>query len=195
MDKFVNKYTKNMDAESIQEALTIAKELKEAVEKNDQQKIKELQSSKAILLMLLEYLIRSSSNPSIDPNIIITICNFLGINISEEEKKETGIEEEQEKEEEQPEKERKEHLYRVACYELYKLVNPNKLAGETDMSNFLNNAQRVGIREALKYADPELSRQITKQAHVIEEPKAAAKESFVDQIEKTGKGGPVRGLS
>ena len=63
------------------------------------------------------------------------------------------------------------------------------------MSNFLNNAQRVGIREALKYADPEFSRQITKQAHVIEEPKAAAKESFVDQIEKTGKGGPVRGLS
>ena len=89
MDKFVNKYTKNMDAESIQEALTIAKELKEAVEKNDQQKIKELQSSKAILLMLLEYLIRNSSNPSIDPNIIIIICNFLGINISEEEKKET----------------------------------------------------------------------------------------------------------
>lgn len=189
MSKFVDKYTKNMDVESIQEALNIAKELKEATEKDDQQKLKELQSSKTLLLMLLEYLIRSSSNPTIDPAIIEVICNFLGIKVSKDKKKEV----EEEKEEEQPEKERKEHLYRVACYELYKVVNPNKLAGETELSNFLNNVNRVGIREALKYIDPEFARQMTKQTRIADDPKAAVKGNFVDQIEKTGKG-PARGL-
>lgn len=187
MTKFVNKYTKNSDAESIQEALAIAKELKEAVEKNDQKKILELQSSKAILLMLLEYLIKNSSNPSLAPDMITLICNFLGINLSQEEEKEND--QEKSEEDELPEKERKAHIFRMACYEVYKMINPNRLAGETELANFLNNARRIGIRDALKYASPELSQNIIKHAVDLEEPRTANKDNFVDQIEKAGKGG------
>ncbi len=51
----------------------------------------------------------------------------------------------------------REFLKKAADYELYKITNPNRLAGETREENFISNAILLGVKKALKYAGLEHS--------------------------------------
>ncbi len=51
----------------------------------------------------------------------------------------------------------REFLKKAADYELYKIINPNQLAGETREENFISNAILLGVKKALKFAGLEHS--------------------------------------
>ena len=42
-------------------------------------------------------------------------------------------------------------MMQFAIYELYKAVNPHRIAGETRLENFISNAVLRGVKEAIKY--------------------------------------------
>ncbi len=46
----------------------------------------------------------------------------------------------------------KEFLKKAASYEIYKITNPNRIAGETREENFINNTVLLGVKRAMKYA-------------------------------------------
>ncbi len=60
-------------------------------------------------------------------------------------------------------KEEKEMRVRLIIYEIYKITNPNRLAGETEMDNFIKNVKTRGLEVALKYDGHELSKNFTPQ--------------------------------
>ncbi|AZL15414.1 DUF5394 family protein [Rickettsiales endosymbiont of Stachyamoeba lipophora] len=49
----------------------------------------------------------------------------------------------------------KQDLLRAFVYEFYKFVNPNQIAGETKMDNFINNVVYGGVKYAVKHAGKE----------------------------------------
>lgn len=49
----------------------------------------------------------------------------------------------------------REFLKRAAQYEIYKITNPKRIAGETNEENFINNAVVLGVKKAMKYAGVE----------------------------------------
>ena len=59
-------------------------------------------------------------------------------------------------------KEEKQIRLRAAIYEIYKLTNPNRLAGETAMENFIKNVKTRGVEFAMKYDGHEMASKFTK---------------------------------
>ena len=49
----------------------------------------------------------------------------------------------------------------MAIYEIYKAMNPNRLAGETQLENFINNVQVHGIKTALQNEGKEYAKEIS----------------------------------
>lgn len=49
------------------------------------------------------------------------------------------------------EKKYKEFLMRMVIYEMYKIINPNRIAGETAIENFINNVRFRGLKFALQH--------------------------------------------
>ncbi len=49
-------------------------------------------------------------------------------------------------------------LKRFAVYEIYKVMNPHRIAGETKKENFVNNFVTGGIRKAMRYDAKELQK-------------------------------------
>lgn len=106
-----------------------------------------IQLNKEFLLRMLEYFVDNMDNPNIDPLLLQLLCLYLGIKPRlAEKKKEIAIEEEWE---ELTEEERK-RLLLLIFYEAYKIINPNRIAGETAAENFLNNVLYRGLRKALE---------------------------------------------
>jgi hypothetical protein len=46
----------------------------------------------------------------------------------------------------------REFLKRAASYEIYKITNPKRIAGETEEENFISNAILLGVKQAMKHA-------------------------------------------
>lgn len=139
-----NNSRNSMPKEQLDKLFLLAYELKQALEKNDVVKLKEIERQKSLLIMLLEYLILNINNPSLDISIMYFLEVFLG------KAREKDVEVEEDKEEELT-KEERERRHRLMVYEVYKVMNPNRLAGETSIENFINNVITRGIKTAMKY--------------------------------------------
>jgi hypothetical protein len=184
---FADKHTRKinrMSAQDLAQLLAIAEELRRAIELGDDQKVKALESSKHLLAILMEYLIQNIDNPSVDPSLIALLQKFLGIDRKKDKKKATGEEEkEEELDFEGMSKEQKAHIYRMMVYEIYKVLNPHRIAGETPIENFIHNVQRYGIKEALNHEGSEFVKNFREEdLEKIE----SHKFSFVDNLAKEG---------
>lgn len=142
-----------IDPKELQKLLKMAYELKNAMETGDLEKLKILEQSRALLAMLLEYLILNIGNPNVDVELINLLARFLGLDLKRDKEKE--LEEERE---EELTKEEKERRHRLMIYEIYKILNPRRLAGETDIDNFINNVRTRGVSVAVKYEGAEFAK-------------------------------------
>ena len=79
-----------MTKEQLDKLLLLPYELKQAIQRNDVQKLKEIERQKSLLIMLLEYLILNINNPTLDLSIVHFLQMFLGKSKS----KDTELEEE-----------------------------------------------------------------------------------------------------
>jgi len=183
-NKFSDKTSKKlnrMSTRDLAELMSIAQELKNAMQGQDTKKLEALESSKHLLLVLLEYLIQNMDNPNVDAELVAMLQKFLGINMDKE--KQLSEEEEEEREYTEMSKEQKEHLHRMMVYEIYKVLNPNRIAGETPIENFINNVQRYGLKEAMQQEGKEFAKHF-KIGDL--ERLGSHKHSFVDNLEKQG---------
>ncbi len=182
-NKFTDKYSKRVSrlpAKDLAELLAIAEKLKKAISSNNAQELKSLEQSKHLMFVLLEYLILNIDNPSIDAELIAMLLRYLGIDLGKEKKEK---EEEELLEYEEMSKEQKEHIHRMMIYEIYKMLNPNRIAGETALENFMNNVMRYGIKEAMQHEGKEFAKYFnSKDLENIE----SHRFSFVEQLSKAG---------
>ncbi len=182
-NKFSDKYSKKLSrlpAKDLAQLLAIAEELKNAISMNDEQKLKSMEQSKHLMFVLLEYLILNMDNPSIDAELIALLQRFLGIDL-EKDKKEKDEEELLEYEE--MSKEQKDHIHRQMIYEIYKMLNPNRLAGETALENFMNNVVRYGVQEAMQHEGKEFAKYFNEKDL---ENISSHRFSFVENLSKAG---------
>jgi hypothetical protein len=98
---------------------------------------------KNLLAKILEYIILHQNTLLQHPHLI-ELLNTMFNNL------ERDNEEELEEELELSEEEKKRRL-QLAMYELHKVLNPRRIAGETSIENFLNNVAVRGVEVALKY--------------------------------------------
>lgn len=163
------------DPKELQKLLKIAYELKNAMDTGSREQLKLLEQSKGLLAMLLEYLILNIGNPDVDVELINLLSRFLGFELSEE--IEDEIEEEKEK---KLSKEEKERRHRLMVYEVYKIISPRRLAGETDIDNFINNVRTRGVSVAVKYEGREFAKYFdAKELSNLESHSVAFRETLV----------------
>lgn len=129
----------------LEKLIEIAYNLKQAFHEKQMIGEKALNEAKQFLAMLLEYLIKNRDTTKVDPTLIGFIEEVLGI--KKKKKKKKFQEEEKDRLEERFFK----HRYRMAMYEIYKIVNPSQLAGETGFENFMNNLMTKGLVVARKH--------------------------------------------
>ncbi len=179
---------KDLTPEELLQLLEIARVLRMAMERNDQEKLKELEHSRPMLLMLLEYLIINSDNPNIDQGMVLLLEKFLGISLSKNKDKDKDLEEEREEELSEEEKKRRmQHM----MYEVYKTLNPHQIAGETAMQNFIDNVRTRGIKVAMQHEGKEFASQFRPGDLKNLE---SYKHSFVSALAKEGHKGGGKGI-
>ncbi len=105
------------------------------------------QKHKDLLAKLLQYLISNKQLAVAHKALIAAIRLILGITLDQEH---AAPSEELDEEAGLSTAERK-RRYELAMYELYKILNPNRLAGETALDNFLHNVAVHGIDVARQY--------------------------------------------
>ena len=71
----------------------------------------------------------------------------------------------------------KQILKRFAVYEIYKVMNPRRIAGETSKDNFIANLVTGGIRKAIKYEPKEFQKASTKEIKQLSKAHVAFKKS------------------
>lgn len=86
--------------------------------------------------------------------------------------------------------EEKQRRHRLMIYEVYKVLNPRQLAGETSIENFINNVIVRGLDEALKYAGYQHSKHFS-----VDDIEALESHSrlFVDALKREGHHSSGRG--
>lgn len=180
----------SIDPETLLEALEIARDLQKKSSNTDDQSIKiALGKNRELLFKLLEYLILNMDNPNIDQSLVKFLSKILGVNLSK--KKEKEKEEEELEEEVELSEEEKQRRNRLVIYEVYKILNPHRLAGETSLENFINNVRTRGIEEARKYEGADKEQDFDKKEL---EDLESHKFSFVKSLEAEGFKGKGRGL-
>lgn len=174
----------SMSREQLEKLFLLAYELKQALERNDIAKLKEIERQKSLLIMLLEYLILNINNPALD----LSVIHFLQIFLGKAKEKEIDVEEEKE---EELTKEEMERRHRLMIYEVYKVMNPNRLAGETSIENFINNVITRGIKTAMRYEGADFAKLFeTKDLESLE----SHKQSFTQMLKDGGFKGGGRGM-
>ena len=143
----------------LEKLLEIAYNLRRAFAEGQEIDEKELSEAKVFLAMLLEYLIKNRNNPNIDVSLIAFLEKVLGIKRS----KERDEPDHQEKEAKRLQNEYFKHRQRMVMYEIYKIINPNQLAGETRFDNFINNLVTRGLHVAKQYNGKEYQKIFTNQ--------------------------------
>ena len=179
----------DLDVETLAKAVEIARKL-QAKMKTDEPEISkdDLFKHMDILSKLLEYLILNRNNPNIDISLIEFLEKILGISRSKD--KDKNKEQEKEREEELTE-EQKKIRYRQIMYEAYKILNPQRIAGETSFENFIANVLTRGIKIAREYEGVEHEYHFTKKGLRNLE---SYKEGFVGKLQSSGHKGYGRGL-
>ena len=181
------KKVEDLDAETLAEAIEIARKLQIEMEAGKPGISKDnLDEHRDILTKLLEYLILNYNNPNIDVSLIEFLAKALGISI----KKDKSKEEEKEKEEELT-KEQKKIRHMQIMYEAYKILNPRRIAGETSLDNFISNVLTRGVKVAREYEGAEYERYFTKKELSN---LSSYKQSFVNKLKLSGNKGHGRGI-
>ena len=179
----------DLDPRVLAEAIEIARKLQ--ANASDGSIISEdITKHKGILAKLLEYLILNQNNPNMDLSLIQFLEKALGITKSKKKDKDKDKELEEEKEEELSE-EQKKIRYQQIMYEAYKILNPERIAGETSLENFLSNVITRGIEVAREYDGAQYENNFSKKE--IQD-LDSNKESFVDKLKSSGHKGAGRGL-
>ena len=182
-----NKKVEDLDPKVLSEAIEIARKL-QTDSSNSNFSAKDLNQHKNILAKLLEYLILNQDNPNIDISLIQFLERALGITKSKD--KDKKKEQEEEKEEELSE-EQKKIRYQQIMYEAYKILNPERIAGETSLENFISNVITRGIEVAREYDGAQYEKDFSKKEI---DNLDSYKESFVDKLKSSGHEGFGRGL-
>ncbi|AEI88877.1 MAG: hypothetical protein IRD7MM_01850 [Candidatus Midichloria mitochondrii] len=119
---------------------------------NKNKKVSEEDSGglKMVLMRLLEHLITTKGNLELD-KLIKIILALLKM-------KKNSMK----KEEELSEEELKTQT-RFVIYEIYKMLNPSRIAGETEIQNFIDNVMIRGVEAALYYDRRNISRGFSKE--------------------------------
>lgn len=193
------KSIKSMDVESLIKLLNIAYDLRKAFENGKEIEPDELKIDVSLMVMLFEYLATNLDKENVDVKLLKFLEKFLGIKKNKKKKKqlehaEQQNEEDLEYEEEQEvelSKEEKERRYRLAMYEIYKVINPHQLAGETAFENFLNNVITRGVRVAMEYEGAEYAKVFDKE---LIENLESHRFSFVQNLKDHGAIGGGRGF-
>lgn len=136
-----------LDAASLIEMLEVAHELRKAMQGGDNKAQENMKDKMPMLLVLLEYLSLNSDNTNLDPIIFQFLEKILGHRLEKKKEKE---DEELENEDNLSEEEKKRRL-RLAIYAVYQVTNPNRIAGETEIDNFVKNVKTRGIEVARKF--------------------------------------------
>ncbi len=161
----------SIDLESLINLINIAYDLKKAFEQDNEINAKQHKIDVSLMMILFEYMVANLDKNNLDLKLLKFLEKFLGIDLKEkkkererdEEERDEDLEREQEKEEELSlSKQERERRYRLAMYEIYKVLNPHQLAGETALENFVNNVRTRGVHEALKYEGAEYFKQFDK---------------------------------
>lgn len=145
-----------LDAESLiamlEAAYALRKALQSGVEAGEA-----IMQQEPIMLILLEYLAINEDNPNLDPEIFHFLEKIFGKKLRKKkekeakERKDNGELEEEEGKDDDLTPEEKKRRARLAMYEIYKITNPQRIAGETEMDNFINNVKTRGLAVACKY--------------------------------------------
>ena len=141
-------HTNSISSVNLLKAMGITKRLMENMNRSKEELQAEIEKHRDALEKLLEYLILGLDNPNLDLSLLEFLCRLLGIHTSKLRKKREELEHEHEHE--MTEEERKNYMKWI-IYEAYKIINPNRIAGETDLENFISNITTRGIEEARKY--------------------------------------------
>ena len=182
-----NKKVEDLDPRVLSEAIEIARKLQSSSSEGNFSE-QDLTQHKKVLAKLLEYLILNQDNPNIDLSLIQFLEKALGITKSKE--KDKKKEHEEEKEEELSE-EQKKIRYQQIMYEAYKILNPERIAGETSLENFISNVITRGIEVAREYDGAQYEKDFSKKEI---DNLDSYKESFVDKLKSSGHKGFGRGL-
>ncbi|MBS0236677.1 MAG: DUF5394 family protein [Proteobacteria bacterium] len=150
-----------LDPESFIRFLEIAYSLRKAMARGEIPQTEQLKDIEPMLKQLLEYLIKNINNPNLDHTLIPFLEKVLGIRLLRQKDKKKKREEEEEEEIELNEEERA-RRHRLAVYEMHKLISPRRLAGETELDNFISNVQLRGIDEALRNDEGNQAAKFTK---------------------------------
>lgn len=172
----------SMSAEDLLQLLSIAYQLQKALAHGDQETAESLAKNREKLLQLLEYMVQNLDNPNIDKSLLPMLQQMLGIDIRDVAEK---LELEEEKEEKLS-KEERERRNKLLAYEVYKMVNPHRLAGESALDNFISNVKLRGFKEAMKYEGKEYSKDFEKKDL---ENLESHQHTFVDAVTKAGSRG------
>ncbi|RZI47304.1 hypothetical protein EDM53_02425 [Rickettsiales endosymbiont of Peranema trichophorum] len=149
---------RDLKPKTLLKLLEVVYDFKGMFDEHGQVNSAKLEANKELLVAILEYLIVHAHSLKVDAGLIIFLENVLGIGkIKKDAQKE---QEEQEQEEKELSNEEKERRYRILVYQIYKIMNPRRLAGETKLDNFIHNVQARGIKEAMKYEGMEYAKNI-----------------------------------
>jgi hypothetical protein len=147
--EYLDKEIFKLSPHQLLEALTAVYQLRTIMENGDTKEAAHFLAKNKILLQdLLEYLILNMDNPNLDITLLHFLEKVLGIGKNKSKEKKQDLKEERE---EYLSKEELELRYRLLMYEIYKITNPHRIAGETSLENFLNNIQLRGIEVARQY--------------------------------------------
>lgn len=136
-----------LDPKSLIQLLEVATELRKLFENGKEISEQQIERNLPMFAILFEYLVANMDNPHLDKGMLKFLEKLLGISAQEEKKQQ---EQEEEKEEELDEKEKQKAL-KIIIYEMYKIITPNQVAGETALENFINNVKTYGVKEAMKH--------------------------------------------
>ncbi len=179
---FRDKVSTTVSPDDLLRAIELLKEIQHAMESDVHKKEELIAKNRAFLLKILQYLIKNTRNPNIDPALLDMLLKALGL--KHDRKKEKQDEQEQE-EEIKSEAELKRRL-RLMIYEFYKVINPRRIAGETELDNFIANALIMGVEAALQFEGGNIAKSFT--AKELQNLESHSK-SFTDMLKKSGNRG------
>jgi len=143
-----------MDPKNLNQANYSAKEcfniISEIVNKDRKILEEEADDLKMILMKVFEHLITTENKLEIEELIKLIIAFIQNMKKAKKEKEVFSNEE--------LSKQESEIQLRFVIYEVYKMLNPNRLAGETEIENFLSNVMTRGIEAALYYEKKGISK-------------------------------------